>query len=217
MNETSPAQGWWKAIDGRWYPPASVPSTPSTRPPRHARVATGSPAGAPQKSSSESVSPGHMAVPAAYTPAKSEKPLRRPPRYWILAVLLVLTAGSISAAAGVRARSGHHAHSKHTVTYSVTGSGSSGVRNITILTLERANGLGGEVHVIDAPLPWTRRVVTSDLGLGTSFSVNVENGPIGLSYVICSISEEGKLLSSDKAEGPYAVASCSSTRSSGGG
>lgn len=92
MDETSPAQGWWQAIDGRWYPPASVPSTPSTRRPRHARVATGSPAGAPQ----------NMAVPAADTGAQSEKPVRRPPRYWILAVLLVLTAGSISAAAGVR-------------------------------------------------------------------------------------------------------------------
>lgn len=217
MDEAAPAQGWWKAIDGRWYPPASVPSTPSAHPPRHARVATGSPAGAPQKSPSGSVSPGSMAAPAAYTGAQSGKPLRRPPRYWILAVLLVLTAGSISAAASVLARKGHDPHSKHTVTFSVTGSGSSGVRDISILTLQRGNGLSGEVRVIDAPLPWTRRVVTSDLGLGTSFSVRVENGPIGLAYVICSISEEGKLLSSNKAEGPYAVASCSSAGSSGSG
>jgi hypothetical protein len=214
MDEASPAQGWWKAIDGRWYPPVPVPSKPSFRPPRHARGATGSTAAAPQESLPGSVSPGYMAVPAAYPGAQSEKPLRRPPRYWILAALLVLTAGSISTAAIVQARNGHDAHSKRTVTYSVTGSGSSGVSNITI---QKGSGLSGKVQVIDAPLPWTRRVVTSDLGLGASFSVRVTNGPIGLSYVICSISKEGKLLSSNRAEGPYAVASCSSAGSSGSG
>jgi hypothetical protein len=213
MDETSPAQGWWKAIDGRWYPPASVPSTPPTRPPRHARAATGSPAGAPEKLRSGSVSPGYTAISAQYTWAQSKKPLRRPPRYSILAVLVVLTAGSTSAAAVVRARGGYDAHSKHTVTYSVTGSGSSGVSNITYLTRQRGNGLSGEVQVTDAPLPWTSSVVTSDLGLGTSFSIRVENGPIWLSYVICSISEDGKLLSSNEAEGPHAVASCSSVGS----
>ena len=99
MNETTPTQGWWKAIDGRWYPPVSVPSTPPTRTPRHARVvATGSPAGPPQMSPFRSVSPRRTAVPAA----QPEKPPRRPPRYWILAVLLVLTAGSVSAAGIVR-------------------------------------------------------------------------------------------------------------------
>jgi hypothetical protein len=155
-----------------------------------------------------------MGAPAAYTGAPSKKPLRRPPRYWILAVILVLTAGSISAAAIVRARGGYDAHSKHTVTYSVTGSGTSGVGNITYLTLQRGHGVSSEVQVPDAPLPWTSRVVASDLGLDTSFSVRVENGPIGLSYVICSISEDGKLRSSNKAEGPHAVASCSSAGSS---
>lgn len=103
------------------------------------------------------------------------------------------------------------------MTYSVTGSGSSAVSNITYLTLQSWNGLSGEVRVTDVPLPWTRRVVTSDLGLSSPFSVRVENGPTGLSYVICSISEDGRLLSSNKAEGPYAVASCNSTGSSGRG
>jgi hypothetical protein len=217
MNETSPAQGWWKAIDGRWYPPVSVPSTRPTRAPRHARVATGSPAGAPQKSPFGSVSPRYVAVPAAHTGARPKNPLRRASRYWILAVLLVLTAGSVSAAATLRASGAYDAHSKHTVTYSVTGSGASAVSNITYLTLQRGNRLSGEVQLTDAPLPWTRRVAASDLGLGTSFSVRVENGPAALSYVICSISEDGKLLSFNEAEGPYAVASCSSAGYSGSG
>jgi hypothetical protein len=217
MDETSPAQGWWKAIDGRWYPPVSVPSAPRARSPRHARVATGSPADAWQESPSGPVSPAKGAGPDANTGAQSKRRLHRPPRYWILAVLVVLVAGSFSAAAIVRERNGYDPHSKHTVTYSVTGSGTSGIGNVTYLTLQGGNGLSGEVQLLDAPLPWTRSVVTSDLGLGSSFSVRVENGPIGLSYVICSISEDGKLLSSRKAEGPYAVASCSSAGSSSSG
>jgi hypothetical protein len=132
-------------------------------------------------------------------------------------MLLVLTAGSTSAAAIVRARDGHNADSKHTVTYSVTGSGSSGLSNITYLTLQRESGRSGEVQVAHAPLPWTKTVVTSHLVLGTSYSVKVENGSMGLSYVSCSISEDGKLLSSNKAEGPHAVASCSSSVASGSG
>jgi hypothetical protein len=85
------------------------------------------------------------------------------------------------------------------------------VSNITYLTLQKGNGLSDEVQVTNASLPWTSRVVTSDLD--TSFSVRVENGPIGPSDVICSISEDGKLLSSNEVEGPYAVASCSSAGS----
>jgi hypothetical protein len=103
------------------------------------------------------------------------------------------------------------------VTYSVTGSGSSGLNNITYLPLQSENGRSGEFHATEAPLPWTKRIVTSHLVLGTSYSVKVENGPIGLSYVICSISEDGKLLSSNKAVGPHAVASCTSSVSSGSG
>lgn len=217
MNETSPAQGWWKAIDGRWYPPISVPAAHLTCVPRHARSTMGSPASTPQKSRSGIAFPGYAAALAADPRTTLEKPFRRAPRYGILAVLLVLTVGSTSAAAIVRARDSHNADSKHTVTYSVTGSGSSGLSNITYLTLQKENGRSGEFHVTEAPLPWTKRIVTSHLVLGTSYSVKVENGPTGLSYVICSISEDGKLLSSNRAEGPHAVASCTSSVSSGRG
>ena len=210
MDETSPTQGWWKAIDGRWYPPVPVPSTPPARPPRHARTDPGIPAGALQKP--RAVFPGNTAVPAAITVAQSERPRRGPPRYWILAVLLVLTAASISAAGTVRA-SGDDARSKHTVTYLVTGSGASVVEKITYGTLQTRNGLSGELQVSDARLPWTRTFVTS--GTGTSFAVSVETGPTAPSYVNCSIFEDGKLVSSNKAEGPYAVASCRGARPSG--
>jgi hypothetical protein len=176
----------------------------------------GSPASTPQKSRSGIAFPGYAAALAADPRTTLEKPFRRAPRYGILAVLLVLTVGSTSAAAIVRARDSHNADSKHTVTYSVTGSGW-GLSNITYLTLQKENGRSGEFHVTEAPLPWTKRIVTSHLVLGTSYSVKVENGPTGLSYVICSISEDGKLLSSNRAEGPHAVASCTSSVSSGRG
>lgn len=217
MNEASPVQDWWRAIDGRWYPPASVLSTPPARAPRHARVDREIPASTLQESPFGTVSPGDMAVPAPHTGTQSKRPARRPPRYWILAVLLVLIAGSVSAAAIVHARASYSALSKHTVTYSVTGSGTSAVSSITYRALQGGNGLRDMVQVTDATVPWTSRVVTSDLGLGTSFSVRVENGPTVLSYVTCSISEDGLLLSTDKAEGPHAVASCSSSGSWGHG
>lgn len=216
MNESSPVENWWRAIDGRWYPPAPLPSMPPAHSPRHARVDTGNSVSTLHERPSAPVPSGHMAVPAAHAAeAQPQKPVRRPPRYWILAVLLVLVAVSISAAAITRAGARGNVLSNHTVTYSVTGSGTSAVSSITYIT-HRGNGLG-EAQVIDATVPWTSRIVTSDLGLATSFSVRVENGPTVLSYVICSISEDGKLLSTNKAEGPHAVASCSSAGSWGRG
>jgi len=128
---------------------------------------------------------------------------------WALLAIVILLGASIPVVASVGTTVDRHAprHKSVTVTYSVTGSGTSSVSSITYQTIARGTVRSGGVLEADAPLPWNRTVVTS--GLNTSFLVKVENGSIGLSYVICSISEDGTVVSSMKAEGPHAVASCS--------
>ena len=92
------------------------------------------------------------------------------------------------------------------VTYSVTGSATSNASSITYQTPEGGGARGGKMQEIDASLPWTRTVVTS--GLNAPLFVRVENRSVGLFSVTCSISEDGTVLSSSRAEGSNAVASC---------
>jgi len=123
--------------------------------------------------------------------------------------MVILLGASIPVVASVGTTVDRHAPrpKRVTVTYSVTGSGTSSANSITYQTIEGGSARSGKVQETDAPLPWTRTVVTS--GRKTSFFVSVGNGSVALSYVICSISEDGTVLSSNEAEGPYAVTSCS--------
>ena len=59
----------------------------------------------------------------------------------------------------------------------------------------------------NADLPWSKTIKVS--GQITAFSVSVQNGPVGLSYVVCKITENGKVLTTNTAKGPFAFVSCS--------
>ena len=68
----------------------------------------------------------------------------------------------------------------------------------------------GLVQVMNPRLPWTKTITAS--GLFTAFSLSVQNGPVGLSYVVCTIREDGKVLNANKTAGPFHIASCDATR-----
>jgi hypothetical protein len=144
-----------------------------------------------------------------------KQPLRRRPLFWILPIFLVLAGASVPIVKDVSGQARHApvAPRKLTMTYSVVGSGTPAVSSITFRTQQEGDGSSLEVQDVGATLPWKRTVVTSDPRNPSSLSV--ENGSVVLSYVVCSISEDGRVLSSDKAKGPYAVASCRGAPSSG--
>lgn len=136
-----------------------------------------------------------------------KQPLHRRPLFWVFGFFLALFGASVPIVAGVSATVDHPysaPHPKHmvTVVYSVTGSGTTDTSSITYRTPS------DEVEVTGALVPWKRTLVTSSPVRGAVFSVVAVNHSIGLSYVVCSISINGKVLSSEKAEGPYAVAPC---------
>jgi hypothetical protein len=146
-------------------------------------------------------------APSVHGPRHARKqPLHRRPLLWVFGLFLALFGVSVPIVAGVSATVDHPyiAPPKHTVTvvYSVTGSGTTDTTSITYRTL------GDEVEETGAPLPWRRKVVTASPVRGAVFSVIAVNRSIGLSYVVCSISVNGNVLSYQKAEGPYAVAPC---------
>lgn len=187
------------AEGGRSAPASAQPSLPAHAP-RHARTAKGRLARSKKRPSGP--------VPSRTSRAHARRPLHRESLLWALLVIVILLGASVPVVASVGTTVDRQApRQKVTVTYSVTGSGTSSVSSINYQTTTGGGTRSGKVQETDAPLPWTRTVVTS--GLSTLFFVRVENGSVGLSSVICSISENGTVLSSNQAEGPYAVASCS--------
>jgi hypothetical protein len=147
-------------------------------------------------------------APPPVAPPPQKKSLARRPLFWILLVVVVLFGGCVATVVGISAAVHHVATEQHTVVYSVTGSGTSTASNITYATLQQGNGQNGEAQVTNSPVPWTKTITAS--GLITAFSLSVQNGSVGLSYVTCSITEDGKVLNTNTAKGPYAIASCSS-------
>lgn len=140
---------------------------------------------------------------------RPKKPFYKHVVFWVLLVIVLLVGGCIGIVAGVSHEVVKNATEKHTIVYEVTGSGTSTATNITYATVQEGSGQNGEAQVTGAALPWTKTITAS--GLITVFSLSVQNGPVGLSYVVCTIKEDGKVINTNRANGPYAIASCNST------
>ena len=135
------------------------------------------------------------------------KKLTRRPLLWTLLVIAVIFGGCSSNGAGVNTSFLSQTHQRQTVVYSVSGSGTPKTPLITYATLRGGSGQQGLAQVSNADLPWSKTIKVS--GQITAFSVSVQNGPVGLSYVVCKITENGKVLTTNTAKGPFAFASCS--------
>ncbi len=100
----------------------------------------------------------------------------------------------------------HAAHVKHTVVYSVTGTGQAS--DITYATVQEGAGQSGEAQVTNANLPWSKTITAS--GLFTAFDVSASAGADG-GTVTCTITEDGNQLATNTATGAFASADCSAT------
>jgi hypothetical protein len=106
-----------------------------------------------------------------------------------------------------------------TVVFSATGAtvfSTTGLtaQSITYATLQRGGASPGENAIIkNVPLPWSKTIVETvspdvTTGLWPYYYLDVHNGSVNLSNVTCSISVDGQVVSTDKVDGPNAIASC---------
>jgi hypothetical protein len=109
---------------------------------------------------------------------------------------------------------GHRTTETQTVVFSATGGGTSTAQSITYATLQQGGAPRGENGIIEhVTLPWSKTIVESvspdvTTGLWPYYYLDVHNGSGVLTYVTCSITMDGQLVSTQKAVGPHATASC---------
>ncbi len=182
MSDVAKGPWWWPARDGKSYPPRPA-ALRIARPPL---------------------------PPALLTTVRFQKPIKNPtrrPPFWFLLVIALIFAGCSASGAGVDTSFLHSALEKQTIVYSVTSSGTPTSPLITYATLQKGAGQQGLAQVSNVALPWSKTVTVS--GQITAFSLSVQNGPGSLTYVVCTITEDGKVLTTNTAKGPFAFASCS--------
>ena len=145
--------------------------------------------------------PGMPPAPMAQPPAKATKKIYKRVWFWLLMGVVVLFGGCIAIVAGGTKAVNDANNQKHTIVYTVTGNGTA---NITYAAYD--NGNTGTSQVGDAPLPWTKTITGS--GLFNSYSVIATVGSNG-GTVACTLSVDGKKVSSHSASGAYSSADCS--------
>ena len=108
----------------------------------------------------------------------------------------------------------HPTTETQTVVFSATGAGTKAARSITYATLQKGGAPRGENGIVkNVPLPWSKTIVESvspdiTTGLWPYYYLDVRNGLVVFSTVTCSISVDGEVVSTGKAVGPNAIASC---------
>jgi hypothetical protein len=101
-----------------------------------------------------------------------------------------------------------------TVVYAATGAGNPNAAGITYATLQHGGAPARDNGVLtNVPLPWSKTVVQTvrpdpHSGLWPYYYLDVRNGPKVLSYVTCSISIDGQVVSTAKESGGDVTASC---------
>ena len=132
-------------------------------------------------------------------------------------VLVLLTAFAFLLAAcstpTPTAGDGHPTTETQTVVFSATGSGTSAAHSITYATLRKGTPHGQNGIIKNVPLPWSKTIVETvspdaTTGLWPYYYLDVHNGPGALTSVTCSISVDGRVVSTGNAAGPNAIASC---------
>jgi len=179
MSDTSQGEGWWLASDGKWYPPQSA-APPAAPPPPPVMT---------------------QAPPMAPAPEKPKKKIYKRVWFWLLMALVLFFGGCVAIIAGTGKAINDANTQKHTIVYTVTGSGTA---NITYAAYD--NGNTGTSQVGDASLPWTKTITGS--GLFNSYSVIATVGSNG-GTVACTLSVDGKQVSSHSASGAFSSADCS--------
>lgn len=129
-----------------------------------------------------------------------KKPVYKRVWFWLLMVLaaVIVLIIVIVVAAGTAINNANNA--KHTIVYTVTGTGSP-----TITYDSFDNGHNGSTQISNAPLPWSKTITGS--GLFNFYSVDATLGTDGGS-ITCTITVDGKRVSTNTANGELASATC---------
>jgi hypothetical protein len=176
MSDETPFPGYERAPDGRWYPSGSVPEA----------------AGEAQV---EDPQPGSSLDP----PAPRRKRPKRPHNLigvWLAVAVLIGIAGGRAAYVSF---SGSHTNGvKHTIIYSVTGSGTADISYDL-----SGNPLGNASRANGVSLPWKLTITDSTLG-SYNLAVLLENG----TTVACTLTIDGHVISTQNSIGPGAAISC---------
>jgi hypothetical protein len=141
------------------------------------------------------------AAPFAQQPPKPKKKLHQRVLFWILLVVVLMFGGCIALVAGGSKAVNDANNQKHTIVYTVTGSGTA---DVTYDAFD--NGNSGTSQLSSVQLPWTKTITGS--GLFNSYSVIATVGSNG-GTVACTLRVDGTQVSSHSASGAFSSANCS--------
>jgi hypothetical protein len=119
--------------------------------------------------------------------------------FWLLVVVVFGFGGCIALVAGTTTAVNDANNVKHTVVYTVTGSGTA---DITFDSF--SGGSSGSSQDTGAALPWTKTITGS--GIFNLYDVNatLTSG----TSVTCTLSVDGKVVASHSSTGQYASVDC---------
>ena len=133
-------------------------------------------------------------------PEQPKKPLYKRVWFWLLLVVVLGCGGCTAVVVAAGTAVDKDATTKHTIVYVVTGNGSA---DITYATF--GSGAGGISSPTGQGLPWTKTFIATGILNAYNVGATLTSG----STVTCSISVDGKVLSSKTATGTLASADCS--------
>ncbi|HVC68042.1 MAG TPA: MmpS family transport accessory protein [Acidimicrobiales bacterium] len=131
-----------------------------------------------------------------------KKPVYKRVWFWLLIVVVVLFGGCAAIVVGAGTAVNNANKAQHTVVYSVTGDGTA---DLTFDTY--ANGNSGTSQVTGQSLPWTKTIVASGLFNIYSVSATISTG----TTATCTITVDGKVLSTHTSSGQFATADCNAS------
>jgi hypothetical protein len=133
-----------------------------------------------------------------------KKPVYKRVWFWLLIAVVVLFGGCTAILAGAGKAVDNANKKQHTVVYSVTGDGTADITYDTFST-----GGAGTSQATGQSLPWTKTIVASGL-----FSIYSVSGSIATgNTVTCSITVDGKVLSTHTSTGQFANVDCTASNS----
>ncbi|MCL4445701.1 MAG: MmpS family protein [Actinobacteria bacterium] len=122
--------------------------------------------------------------------------------FWLLVIVALGFGGCITVISVASVAVNKASTAKHTVVYSVTGSGTADITYDSF-----TNGNSGTSQDSGASIPWSKTITGSGLFNIYSLNATLSNG----GTVTCSITVDGKQLSSHTSTGQFAYADCTAS------
>jgi hypothetical protein len=179
MSDFSQGPGWWQASDGKWYPPQAHPGqpySPQLYPPVH----------------------GYQPYPPQAFPAVPPQTPEAPKKFyqqvwfWVLAAVVVVLGSCVSVDTAETTVFNQVFNSRHTIVYTVTGSGTANITFVLYASVDNGAASGDDVA-----LPWTKTVT----GQGIIGTYNVGATLVTGTSISCRITIDGNQVASESSTG----------------